>query len=459
MFSLILFLLFTGLAFAQNSTTNSTSGTTKSTILILARDSAAASQASSGLNGYGIPFQAVIVPQSGVSLPNLGSNSTSQGNYGGIVVVSQVSYDYGGTTGYQSALTTDQWNTLYAYQVRFGVRMVQLDVYPGPAFGATALGGCCGAEEQLISFTSSFTTANAQAGLKNGGVSTQGLWHYPAKVTDANTTEIAQFAANSQFASTSTAAVTSNFAGRQQMAFFIGWATDWSPTSNYLQHGWITWITRGLYAGYRRVILNTQIDDLFLITDIYSPNGTQFRIRPNDLAAHVSWTPTINSKMNAGSKYFVELGHNGNGNVESAEATSDSADRTCKPGSIEYDSPPDTPLEFQKPLGTGTNLWPASETNATYQYTAACLALDPLKVWMATASNRDAFAHITHTFTHEECNNSTYSDVYKEITWNQAWFKQTGIGSGSRFTANGLIPPAITGLHNGDALRAWWDAG
>jgi hypothetical protein len=42
------------------------------------------------------------------------------------------------------------------------------------------------------------------------------------------------------------------------MVFFTSFATDWAPTSNYLQHAWIHWITRGLYTGYRRVNLNTQ---------------------------------------------------------------------------------------------------------------------------------------------------------------------------------------------------------
>ena len=55
-------------------------------------------------------------------------------------MASAVSYDYGGTTGFQSALTNDQWNQLYAYQLAFGVRMVQYDVYPGPLYGSTALG-------------------------------------------------------------------------------------------------------------------------------------------------------------------------------------------------------------------------------------------------------------------------------------------------------------------------------
>lgn len=35
-------------------------------------------------------------------------------------------------------------------------------------------------------------------------------------------------------------------------------------------------------------------------------------------------------------------------------------------------------------------------------------------------ANRDAFGHISHTFTHEEQNNATYADVFKEISFNQA---------------------------------------
>lgn len=462
MLSFLLLPLLWSLSFAQNSTnTNITtqvtgSGSTLSTVLVIARDAASASSASEGLNGYGIPFTTLLVPQGGVALPAL--DSSGVGNFGGIVVASAVSYDYG-ASGFQSALTADQWNQLYTYQLTFGVRMVQFDVYPGPLYGATALGGCCNTGvEQLVSVTSAFTSAVPQAGMKSGaGVSTQGLWHYPASITNTSSTiEIAQFAAGGSFANPSTAGVINNFDGRQQMAFFIGWATDWSATSNYLQHAWVTWMTRGLYAGFRRVILNTQVDDLFLETDMYSPNGTTFRVRPGDLSAHVSWTPQINAKMNSGSNYFMELGLNGNGNIESSEDTAN-GERTCTPGAIEYPDQIDTPLEFQKPLGTGTNQWPNTPTS--YVWTAACQVIDPLEQWFATPANLNAFAYITHTFTHLELNNATYSDALKEIQFNQAWFSRTGIGQASRFTSDGLIPPAITGLHNGDALRAWYDAG
>ena len=169
---------------------NSTGGQTiANTILIFARNLPSSYSATSGINGYGIPYQLQIVPQEGITLPTLNS-STTQGNYGGFIILGEVSYDYGNNT-WASALTAAQFATLYQYQSDFGVRMVRIDVYPGPAFDVTptiAGAGCCGAGvEQLLSFTntSGFPTANLVQGAT---ISTQGIWHYPATITNPNTT-------------------------------------------------------------------------------------------------------------------------------------------------------------------------------------------------------------------------------------------------------------------------------
>jgi len=86
-------------------------------------------------------------------------------------------------------------------------------------------------------------------------------------------------------------------------------------------------------TGYRRVTLNTQrtscllhaqskkltkstVDDQFLETDIYDPAGTTYQNTPADLAAHIPWMASVNSRLPAGSSWFMEIGHNGNGNIE-----------------------------------------------------------------------------------------------------------------------------------------------
>jgi hypothetical protein len=130
----------------------SVTGTTTSTFLVIALASSTQSQldtAKSGLNDYGIPFQLLLVPNGNVTLPQLNSTATS-GNYGGIAIMSELSYSYvdaSGATLWTSALTADQWNQLSSYQISFGVRMVRLGAFPSNSgeqdSGTSSLGGCC----------------------------------------------------------------------------------------------------------------------------------------------------------------------------------------------------------------------------------------------------------------------------------------------------------------------------
>lgn len=126
------------------TTPAATSVNVNSTVLIVARDSFDVASVSPGLDGYGIPWQQVLIPQAGAPLPTLNSSMT-QANYGSIILIGSISYDYNGT--YNSALTTAQWDQLYAYQTSFKVRMVRINEYPGPNFGTTvantAAPGCC----------------------------------------------------------------------------------------------------------------------------------------------------------------------------------------------------------------------------------------------------------------------------------------------------------------------------
>lgn len=97
------------------------------------------------LDGYGIPWQSVIIPQSGGALPAL-NTSLTDGVFGSIIMASGIVYEYSGA--YRSALTDAQWQQLYDYQTTFRVRMVRFNEYPGSAFGATPVDpsnpGCCG---------------------------------------------------------------------------------------------------------------------------------------------------------------------------------------------------------------------------------------------------------------------------------------------------------------------------
>lgn len=164
---LFTFALLSGTTLAQNDTNDGapaavSAATVSSTILVLARDDTSAlNGATSGLQGYGIPFEVVTVPQAGISsLPNLNASAT-YGNYGGIVVVSEVGYNYGDQ--YYSALTRAQWNQLWNYQINFGVRMVRLDVFPTSDFGVVSLGGNVNDEPVVLTNVTGFSTAGLKS--------------------------------------------------------------------------------------------------------------------------------------------------------------------------------------------------------------------------------------------------------------------------------------------------------
>ena len=106
--------------------------TVSGTILIFAQDEATSTAGSSGLRGYGIPYETVIVPEDGIELPEL-SSGEEEGNYGGIIVLNEVGYDYDG--GWRSAITEEQWEEIYEYQTSFGVRLVHLNVFPSSEYG------------------------------------------------------------------------------------------------------------------------------------------------------------------------------------------------------------------------------------------------------------------------------------------------------------------------------------
>lgn len=179
------------------------------------------------------------------------------------------------------------------------------------------------------------------------------------------------------------------------MVWFLPFALDWAPASNILQHAWITWVTRGLYVGFRRIYIGTQVDDMFLETAMYRPQGQIFRTKPADLTTHVTWQAALNARMPAGSEYFIEIGHNGNGDIDTATDTTEGL-TACDPNTgIEYTTTRSGNPEYTKPVGTGTDFWPAAPS--VYGWSLQCVQIDELQNWFAVASNRDAFAHVSHT--------------------------------------------------------------
>ncbi|KAK4994365.1 hypothetical protein LTR66_005590 [Elasticomyces elasticus] len=436
---------------------------TNSTALVLAQNDANANEAYYLLNGYGLKYETHLIPKEGADLPPL--NSSTGGHYGVIIVHSEIAYD-GTANGFSSVLTAAQWESLYTYQRTYRARMVHLNAIPKPIYGVSMIGdGCCiTSEVQTVSVIPEVQQAHfPTAGIKRYGMDTTGLFHRPSVViNDTTTTAFFEFGTSTNYTNVTTAGVINAFPdGREQMAFFIE-GGNFSETSTVLNHMWIQWAYRGLYPGFRRINLQTQVDDLFLQTAMYTDDSL-FRLRAQDLANHVDWTNALNRNIkdsNPGSEYFTEFGFNANGilNYDYGVAQIDVKvnPNTC-PNPIFTDwSEPAEGLEYKKPIGAGKNKWPTSVDSS---FTGDCVRIDPLVAFLFNTTTRDAIGLVSHTFTHLELNTATYHDAYFEILTNLQFAEFLNFTVGPRFSGSGLIPPAITGLHNGDVLRAWSDNG
>lgn len=220
-----------------------------------------------------------------------------------------------------------------------------------------------------------------------------------------------------------------------------------------------------VYLSHR--ILLIVVDDMFLDTDIWNvtsgpdPEGQRTRVNATDLTQHIEWAAEFQKTLNPGSVYFMETGFNGNGNMDYVGDLTTIAAENC-PDSENVDDPigPNVDVEWTKPLGSGTDKWPENVTLSNgYVWSKTCILMDPLAEYFQNPTNLNGFGWISHTFTHEDLENSTYYDTNLQMDFNYHHAQVLGITNANMWSNYTFIPPGISGMHNGDALHAFMDNG
>ena len=164
-----------------------------------------------------------------------------------------------------------------------------------------------------------------------------------------------------------------------------------------LAYGVVNWVTRGLFVGEHHVYLSPQIDDFFLASQLYPMTAGTYRITADELQAFSNWQ-----------------------NARRAE-----------------------PLTAQLRAGFAFNAFGAKPPGRD-GLTDKALELGP------------TFAWINHTWDHAEMDSMSYTKAFDELSQNN----QYGLGSGlSRYTVENLVTPSLTGLRNGEVMRAAYDVG
>jgi peptidoglycan/xylan/chitin deacetylase (PgdA/CDA1 family) len=163
-----------------------------------------------------------------------------------------------------------------------------------------------------------------------------------------------------------------------------------------LAHGLLNWVTGGLFLGERHVYATSQIDDIFIDDDLFG--GGTYRINGTDWAAVVGWQ-TLKRQDAMTADLLLHMAFNGQG------------------------------------------------TTGTYV---------PDTLTPAARVTQSEFPWINHTYSHENLDNVSYDQAYREINRNNTIAASMGF---TDYDRRALVTPDISGLQNPEAMRAAHDAG
>ncbi|KAJ3381227.1 hypothetical protein HDU84_005270 [Entophlyctis sp. JEL0112] len=417
---------------------------------------------------YGLAYDTVVINTQNLGAQiNLEVEANVTGKYS-LIVLSSGQMIAGFSNGsYLSTLYFWQWNQIHNYQRQYGVRLVAINdnptssMYSNLLFSVGGKYGCDSSTELWVSpSTNQYTTPAAMKSgwtLAAGDGISGGSCNFPATIL--NTTYVTAVLDFKNLSSTvGTAAAVVNFGSNQQQLSIFMPCGSWSITCCTISHIWFQWATYGLYTGLRRLYFTPQVDDFFLGTSGLDENNVtvSYRTTPSDVQGLISWMSDFNTRMPTGSNVTFELAFNGNGILRVISNSTYSYFLNFTP------SLTDTPLNWVKPLGTGMTLWPNIST-LDLNWTKS-LGLDPLYQYLSpenAQTTTSKFLWISHTFTHEILNNNSYSDTLTEMNMNFRMASSNFLDLvGKQYWSNNtLVTPGISGLFNGDALRALYDFG
>ena len=232
------------------------------------------------LRSHGIPFTELDVTARPLTAATL-IDAQGVGRYQGVVLTSS-GLSVETTPGvYASALDPRGWATLFAYEKAYGVRQLALFGYPGSQpedYGLRADG-----DVQTDDTTVSLTPAGRKlfSDLSATPLPVHGAARYPARrtaVKGVGTTPLITDPHGGVLAATSTAD------GRERLLLTLAQNPGMLHTQ-FLGHGLVQWLTRGVYLGEYRRFLQVDVDDWFLYADRFDPATGQVVPRDYRLGA------------------------------------------------------------------------------------------------------------------------------------------------------------------------------
>ena len=349
------------------------------------------------LDYHGIPYTIFNAGASAdLTAGQLGTGCA--GNYQGVILATN-----------DAGLSAVELSTLRAYEAGYGVR--ELTWY-GCGSTPYGLGTPAGVDTGVAPITAALTLAGRTAFPylnSTAPITISNAWACLSQTAGAST--LLEDGSHNALVST----YTSPTDGHEMMT--VTFDSNAALLHNLvLAHGYLEWLTKGVYLGQYRAYLTPQEDDIFIADDLYV--GGTYRISDLDLNAFVAWQSTIQAQT--GSPGF-RLTHAFNGSGDTQGNPNANASTT-----------PD--------------------------------ATDPLIT--AAQAAQASFLWVNHTFSHMNLGPSgshTYTDpvptagqVLTEFGRNETFASLMGFGS---YKSSTFVSPDVSGLTNPKALRALAHAG
>lgn len=218
--------------------------------------------------------------------------------------------------GLVDGFTAAEFDLLYAFERKFGIRQLDLNAYPGPPLGL----GFPAASGTLDGTTATLTAGGlAQFSTLKGPVPFEDLDPAVSEVFGASATPcdgVAVPTCNATSFETilqgsggaSLVGIAQTKDGREEMVSTFN-GNQFQLHNGLLRHGMLSWVTRGVYLGLDRSFLSVDVDDVFVASDKWSPTlkttpeGTaagqqNLRMTDGDVNRLVQWQTTNQVKLN-----------------------------------------------------------------------------------------------------------------------------------------------------------------
>ncbi|OUM59544.1 hypothetical protein PIROE2DRAFT_14877 [Piromyces sp. E2] len=225
----------------------------------------------------------------------------------------------------------------------------------------------------------------------------------------------------------------------------------------FVSHIWIPWANYGMIDGYRRLFMEIQIDDYFTDNCFNStecdgkrskPGIAHYRTSVQDMINLAQWHHDVSGRLPEGSKIQIELAINGFHIINEMQHK--------LIGGMDWTDPQEMPYNYTKPLGeVVTHRWP-QQFDSDWD-DQILQNEDPLYKYFKDPNHQDDFYWLTHTFSHMKLDVASYYDSFQEIKVNIKMSDEPYLGMYNRpcFSKHSIVTPEISGLHNGDNLKAF----